>query len=370
MKIGILTFHCAHNYGAVLQCYALQEILKNIGHEVEVINYTPSYLTKEYKTFYWKRYVSKNPYTLVKRVLSEIKLLNKRKERYNAFDQFVRKYLQLSPKYKKAKDIPPTNDIYIMGSDQIWNFNITRGGDPAYFGEFSFEKEDKIYISYAASMGKITSNNQEQKYLKKVLNKFDGISVREKDLQQHLQALTNKNIRIVLDPTLLLPQSYWDKILKRPKIEDNYILIYQVRQDPNTTRIANIIGEKLNLKVIEITAYIREKGNTNIFETCSPEEFLGFIKYASFVITTSFHGTVFSILFKKDFYCIRLNDGGDGRSSSLLDILELSDRLIQKNSTPNITHIDYSKVKQNNLLYLKQKSLDFLQEHTKNNISI
>jgi hypothetical protein len=365
MKIGILTFHCAHNYGAVLQCYALQETLRNMGHEVEVINYTPPYLVNLYKYFFWRRFISKNPSLFIKKTLSEIKIFKKRYLRYQAFNQFICKYIDISPQYKKNIQTPSNYDIYIMGSDQIWNPNITNGFDSTFFGFFPFEKKDKIYISYAASMGKTNLSLEKTEYIKHALKNFDGISVREEELKQYLQQLTKQEIQTVLDPTLLLPLNAWDKIILKPKIFERYILVYQVRQDSNTTRIANSIAKQLNCKVIEISANIRleNRNNLNILETCTPEEFLSLIKYSTCVITTSFHGTVFSILFKKDFFCIKLNDGSDGRACNLLDIFNLSSRMISKESSPQMSKVNYNNIDYSKFESLRQNSYNFLRTY-------
>lgn len=367
MKIGILTFHCAHNYGAVLQCYALQKVLKNMGYNVEVINYTPLYFVNFYHYFYWRRFISKKPLLLIKSTLLEFRILKKRYLRYQAFKQFIYKHISLSTKFCNNKKISENYDIYIMGSDQIWNPNITSGFDSAYFGFFPFKKKDRVYISYAASMGKTNLTPKETEYFKHALKNFNGISVREEELKKCLQQLTSQEIRTVLDPTLLLPLTAWEDILIKPTISERYILVYQVRQDDNTVRIAQLIAQQLNCQIIEISANVRlgNKNRIKTLETCAPEEFLGLIKYSTCVITTSFHGTVFSILFKKDFYCIKLDDDSNSRSSSLLKIFNLSSRMISKESSPQMTAINYKNVNYSNYEKLKQNSYEFLQRYIK-----
>ena len=151
MKIGILTFHCAHNYGAVLQCYAMQEFLRCKGHDVEVINYRPKYLLEPYKTFKVKRFLSKKPIRLSKGVIIEFILFPTRLKRFNGFEKFIKNRLSLSEK-ATCSSISPKYDVYIAGSDQIWNPKITHGFDSVFFADFPFIKNMKKYISYAASM--------------------------------------------------------------------------------------------------------------------------------------------------------------------------------------------------------------------------
>lgn len=365
MKIGILTFHCAHNYGAVLQCYALQKILKTMGHDVEIINYRPRYIVNCYKIFLCNRFISRKPMLFIKKTFSEIKVLKKRLLRYQAFNKFINNQIPLSTKITNNTRIPSIYDIYIMGSDQIWNPYITNGFDSAYFGFFPFKKGKKIYISYAASMERTSLTHQESKYLKHALRNFNGISVREEQLKECLQRLTNEEIQIVLDPTLLLPLTNWEKILIKPKESEHYVLVYQVRQDDDTIRIAQTIAKQLNCKIIEISASIRlsNKNKFKTLETCAPEEFLGLIKYSTFVVTSSFHGTVFSILFRKDFFCVRLDDGYDSRSLSLLNIFNLSSHMISKESTPQIKSIDYNNINYRKFKELRQNSYKFLQTY-------
>lgn len=357
MKIGILTFHCAHNYGAVLQCYALQEILKSMGHDVEVINYRPEYLLKPYRIFDLGRFKHKNPLKLIKAILKEIILFRKRVARHNIFQHFINERLNLSYEVSREQ-IPSYYDVYIMGSDQIWNPQITKGFDSVYFGEFRFPKNGKKYIAYAASMETSSLNQESKTFYSRVLKNFDAISVRENTFAQLLQSLTNKKIETVLDPTLLADPAIWDSIVKHPSIKEPYVLVYQVRRDKNTKRIANNIAKQLHAKVIEITANVNCKLLHNTYQSCSPEEFLGWIKYASCVITTSFHGTAFSIIYNKSFYCLKLGKG-DTRAASLLQELELGNRMIEQTSSPKFQLINYEYVNEK-IMILRKKSYQFL----------
>lgn len=362
MKIGILTFHCAHNYGAILQCYALQEILKNMGHEVKIIDYRPSFLIRPYKVFYIRRFISKNPIKMLTKCIRELLILNIRRKRYKVFIHSITKMLNLSEPVKN-KNIPSNFEVYIMGSDQIWNPRISRGFDNIYFGFLPFEKKNRKYISYAASMESSCLTSEQSTYYSKALNNFDSISVREKNLADLLQPLTKLTIHIVLDPTLLANSVIWDNIIKAPTKKNRYVLIYQIRENDNTLHIAKHIAAQLQAEVITLCSFPTRKKQTKTIQDASPEEFLGWIKYASCIITTSFHGTAFSIIFRKPFYCLKLNDGNDNRTTSLLKQIGLMDRLIEKESLPIFSEIDYRQ-SVNKLEELRQNSHNYL----KNNI--
>ena len=357
MKIGILTFHCAHNYGAVLQCYALQETLKSMGHDVEVIDYRPKYLVAPYKKFYINRFISGELIKTIKKIIREFLLFNIRFKRYYAFNHFIKTYFNLSEKIQ-GNNIPSKYDVYIMGSDQIWNPCITLAFDDVYFGNFIFSKNDKKYIAYAASLGISSLNEDAKKYFQSALNNFNGIGVRESSMVKILQPLTNKKIEIVLDPTLLVNPKIWDNITKTPIIKGKYVLIYQVKGDENTKRIAELIAKEIGANVIELTAIISARFNKNKLQYESPENFLGFIKNASFIVTTSFHGTAFSIIFNRPFYSISLG-GNDTRVLSILKNVGLENRLIPKDCSPKFSEIDYSDVNIN-ISKLRNKSKDFL----------
>ncbi len=358
MKIGILTFHCAHNYGAVLQCYALQETLKQMGHDVEVIDYRPEYLLAPYRRFDVHRFISRNPLKMAKKCVTEIVLANKRIIRYDSFNRFITKELRLSEK-TEGKSIPQKYDVYVMGSDQIWNPKITNGFDPVYFGDFGFPKDNKKYVAYAASMGATSLEDDAKAFYMKALKSFDSVSVREIQLAALLQPLTDKKVEIVLDPTLLVDRNLWSGITKTHRIKEKYVLVYQVRYDSNTLRIAYDIAKEIGAVVVEITAFFNPRLKKNRLQCASPEEFIGWIGNASCVVTTSFHGTAFSVIFNKPFYCIALGDNGDSRSASLLKNIGLEDRMINKNDSPGFSGINYDHPNAK-LSLLKEKSKEYL----------
>lgn len=359
MKIGILTFHCAHNYGAVLQCYALQEYLKGLGHEAYIINYRPKYLLSPYQLIDKKRILSKNPLKVIYNIIKETILFIIRYRRYKGFEGFINKHLNLT-KIVRKDAIPSDYDAYIVGSDQIWNPKITRGFDDIYFCNFPFPKGNKKYISYAASMESKSLENKAKSYYEQMLKNFDHISVRESDLLQLLQPLTTTSIKHVLDPTLMVQPSIWNKLISNHIPNEKNVVVYQVRNNKNTLRIAKHIAQQLGAIVIELTAWVMMK-QWKAFQDATPIDYLNLIRNASCVITTSFHGTAFSLIFNRPFYTIKLNDGADSRSNSILTALHLEDRMISTDSLPTFSEIDYSIVN-NRLNKFRKYSQCFLKE--------
>lgn len=363
MKIGILTFHCAHNYGAMLQCYALQEHLVSMGHSVKVINYQPTYLLKPYNVFDIDRIFSKNVFKMIKNILRELLLLPKRIRRHRAFNHFLSKRIYMS-KLCDKHTITDDFDVYIFGSDQIWNPKITNGVDGMYFGCFPFPKGQKRYISYAASLGLDTIDSLLGESLKVNFKSIDHISVREETMVKLLMPYTNKPIKVVLDPTLLVSKIVWDKLSDNVK-RRNYVLVYQVREDPNTIEFAKHIARQLNADIVKLVAWVKRKKGKGENASASPEDFVSYIKHASCVVTTSFHGTAFSVIFNKPFYCLKLGDGCDNRSNSLLSALKLDNRMIDKNERPTFSPIDYS-FSNEKLEQMRNESNSFLSLSLKN----
>lgn len=354
MKIGILTFHCAHNYGAVLQCYALQEILKSSGHDVKVVDYRPSYLVKAYKTL--RFFVSRRIDRMLKNLVVQILKFPRETRRHKAFAKFIEGKLDLSRRCDE-KTIVSDMEAYIFGSDQIWNPVITGGGDDIYWGSLPFEKGNKIFIAYAATWGKShfrkKSKIASQKNLKTLISSVCAKVLLRTFSHPSLTRNWNKYWT-----SLLAPLTVWDNLEDNVE-ERGYVLVYQVRQNPNTIEFAKHMAHQLNAKVIVVEAYLNYKTERWKVSCASPEDFVAFIKHASCVVTTSFHGTAFSVIFNKPFYCLELGDGADGRSKSLLHSLHLEDRMVGKLDRPVYSDVDYSEANEI-LIGLRKSSERFL----------
>lgn len=354
MRVGILTLYNNNlNYGALLQAYALQNVIKKFGHEVSIVDYQ----FKQSQTEFQKRSISLNPKQLAGYLLylTSVKEIEDRIEKTG---EFSKQYLNVTPICRTSEDIDNLNlDVHICGSDQVWNPMITKGLKVGFFGG-----EGKAYkVAYAASAGELDELKKCNEQFISLLNKMNAISVREEELLNYIKSNTNCNVIQVLDPTLLLQKEDYERILKKPKVTKPYLLIYRLDRNAKMLKLAHNIAKEKDLQVFEITFNKSPFcGHKQIF-SADPLEFLGWIKQASFVITNSFHGTVFSIQFKKNFFVVNVKTQG-ARMESLLDKLKLRDRLVE--DPQNLEYLDIPNINYNNmddmLSELRIDSLEFI----------
>lgn len=337
MKVGILTFHDAHNYGAVLQAFALKKYIQKLGYEVSIINYHHETIPDGYPK-------------------------ENNEKRWEKFDKFIKELIDYDTKtYINEQELETLDiDFWICGSDQIWNTEITRGFNKGFFLDFNTNGKK---ISYAVSMGIDELPKEQEEDFKNSLNKLNKISVREETLQKYAKKFTDKEVEKVLDPTLLLEEKDYESLI----LDNNYgeyVLIYALGPDERLIKIANKIAKEKNVKIIELN----DKKNENYFceqiSDAGPDEFLTLIKNAKAVVTNSFHGTIFSIIFEKEFYTItRLNR--NSRMKNILKIVDMEDRLIDKvEELEKIKVQDYKKVYYR-LNVEKEKSKEFLNKALK-----
>ena len=358
-KIDIITFHSAHNYGAFLQVYALQKALGK-ENNVEIINYRNSNIDNTYKLIN-----PENIKTMLKSIVKNLVYPKRNLTRYNKFEAAIKEKLKLTKRYSSEKELKqdfPKADVYITGSDQVWNTSITKGLQDSYtlnFGDMTTKR-----ISYAASIGKSTLTEKEKEEFKEKLLRLDSISVREEKAKELLTPLVNKPIEVVLDPTLLIDKQDWeDEIKNSSKEKEEYILAYTVGADEEYYKIINELSEKTNLKVIHFET--RNKNIKNVLKnayTSDSFEFVNLIKNAKYVVCTSFHATVFSTIFNKDFFVIPHRQTGS-RVTNLLKRLGLEERIYNdleefKNKGYNIK-TDWEKV-EDKIKEERQKSLNWL----------
>lgn len=358
VKVGVMTWHYYPNYGSVLQAYALQTFInKKLNIECEVIDY------RSYD------YSPKGILKLLKNNRLTYKLICKffKKERAYRFYNFVNENLNLSNKeintLEELEKINGRYNVFICGSDQIWAANVL---NKRYL--LDFVNDRNIKISYAPSIV-IKPNNEEQKNIyNKYIKRFNYLSVREKKGQDIIKSITGISPDVVLDPTLLLDEKDYEDIIKIEYIKEPYILCYLLGDNKKHIKYINRFSEKNNLKVV---ALINNKsdlayGDYNIY-TSGPKEFLGYIKNSSFVITDSFHGVNFSIIYKKNFIVFERFNGDDpicqnDRIYNILSKLSLEDRIIKDLSDiRHIENINYSYVnsllcneREQSILYLKK----------------
>ena len=358
MKIGILTFHRACNYGAVLQCYALQEIIKSLGYNVEVIDYRSHNIEKTYRII--------KTYNGVRTFVRSLLTMRFTYYQQKNFKKFRDKYLSVSKEsYRDVRDFANLNcDCFVIGSDQVWSQRINYGYDNVYWGNFNHRDKK---ITYAASMGghkAFTSNDIE--IIQGNLDNFTSISVREKDLQEELKSFYNKKgINLVLDPTLVASVDIYDRILEKPSFS-NYVLYYQQGYHPFTKEIVSNVAKQLKCGVV-VVAGDKEKYDVQYkhysLSELSVTEFLGLFKYANFVFASSFHGTAFSIIFRKNFYYV--GNARVERSKSLLEILGLSNRLIYSERLVEASEVDYNDNIERRISEWIEKSRNYLKNALK-----
>lgn len=347
MKIGILTFHCAHNYGAVLQAYGLQEYLKSCGNEVEMIDYRPAYLTRGYKAFPLPSLRGNVFFKIFRlcrwglRLPWRIAAVPMRVERRRGFENFISGKLNLSrERFTSGGRVPAENyDALVFGSDQIWSPNHTDGGDPVFLGDFS-APAGTLKIAYAASAGAASATLGDNPVFADALKNFDAVSVRESNLAASLQPKTSLEIETVLDPTLLVDGRVWERLAEPPRRSRRYVLVYQVMYNPAADRIARELAAQLDADVVSLWAGYMLRGD--MLRTETPEQFVGWFKNAACVVSTSFHGTAFALIFEKPLYYVSNGNAAENRPRQILGALGLLDRCVDSDARPQFSEIDYA----------------------------
>ena len=358
MKIGILTFHRAHNYGAVLQCYALQEVLKGMGHDVEVIDYRQKKVEDICQI--WRiKHIKSIMFNLseLSKYISDYKI---RKTKRNVFSIFRNTYLRVSSPCS-LNNIPVDYDIYVIGSDQLWSltcvgYNCEAGfEDMVFMGEFEHLPNSKI-VGYAISSNIQSINVLSKDKLRQYVSNFYALSFREEIIKRKVVESTGKTCYSCIDPTLLLPITAWEKLItnRNKLIKEDYLLFYEARKSKGDTLRNRCIEYCLlhNLKFVDMSQM-----------TFNVLDFVSAFKYATCIVTSSFHATVFSLIFEKPFITAILNDGHDGRIIDLLRKIEAEDALFDiKKERLVIPDLSYNRIR-NNIVKLRKPSLNFIKRN-------
>ena len=364
--VGIITIHKINNYGSVLQAYALQKVCEDLGYKTEIIDYV---FPNKYHVQH--RYPAKcdtqpNEPRWIKMLYAPA-LIRQHKGIHN----FVNKYQHLS---KNQYNLPeeliqnvPEYDVYITGSDQLWNPRYC-GGDPAFL--LNFAPNDARKISYAASLGVDALPAELVKLYRIFLNRYQYISVREKSSVKVIQNLIGTNVYNVLDPTLLLTRDQWNVIAcKKRIIKKKYILCYFLNYTFNAFPYVDILAEYIQKKTdYEIVHVARPPhhlvaSHSRYMVGASPEEFLALVRDAEMVLTTSFHGTAFAINYGKPVFTIVKDKAAcDSRQVDLMHTLGLDDQILSIHDTmPEENKFHYDEIVQQELLAgLRKKSIDYL----------
>ena len=350
MKVAIITILDNTNYGTYLQALATGKAIQELGHEVEIIRYTRKSMTPEGSS----RQILKDRGVL--RWLNRCVL--KRKGRKRTFElrvkdlDFLSSYLPMTREYvgfEQLVDDPPKADVYLTGSDQVWNSYYNHGIDRSFYLDFA--PMNATRISYAASIGMPEFPANEVDDIVRLLRKYKNITVRETAAKKILAKLGIAS-EVVLDPTLLLDKTAWANIASHYPFTENepYLLTYSVEYGKENSIIkhyAKQIAKKEGLKIYHITYSGIPKDNyyDKVFSYATPDQFLNLMLHASFVVVSSFHGTALSVNFNKPFITVspkRFNS----RIESLLSITDLQSRIVTdcNCNVEDLGKIDYSVV--------------------------
>lgn len=352
MKVGILTFWRAHNNGALLQAWALKHYLAKQGVDAEILPYCygkreePSDLHTELckkdlvLPWRWKIALHKlRKYLLAK---------NSWEMRCQKFDDFILENVsvKLGDEMSLEELSNYSADTFITGSDQVWSSWIYGKCDPAFFLDFETTAKK---ISYAPSMTSSGNHDlipeSEREYFKKALAQLDCVSAREEGLAKQLEDLLQHIVAVTLDPTLLLDKEDYLGFIKPIRLPKRYVFVHYLYEDLILEECAKLVAEQLNCEIVELHFRQEERfiHRSYCFANFGPEEFLSALSRSEFVLCNSFHTTVFSILFQKQFYSIY---GQDSRKNALLVSLGLSDRHLTKKEdvSKSVEIIDFERV--------------------------
>lgn len=343
MKIGILTYHRAENYGALLQAYALMTYLRSLGYDVSFVDYWPRYHSDYFKLFSWKKFFRSG---LSGKASMLINLVPSKFHRRRNLQRFMHEHLHLPQTvcYQNADDKTEHFDAVFYGSDQIWRKQKLGGVefDSWYFGSENVQADKRIV--YAGSMGTIHTTASDDDYVKKMMQNFDCVSVRENDLQNYLARLNVPSI-MVCDPVFLLSKEQWRSITAHSSSKEEYILFYNLLNTSESVRFAERLSKKLGLPIREINKQIspRRLGKRYI-SNASVEQFLQLIDDAKYVVSNSFHGVAISIIFEKNFYAVGMGRKAN-RVVSLLNNVGIPERYADGTGEVDLSTIDYAWVK-------------------------
>lgn len=330
MKVALLTIWHEKNYGAELQAYATVKMLQQLGHQVEIINI---YLSDSHMPNFKGRISS---------FVSSFGPAEKK------FQEFWKRHMPVTRRYRSSDELmrfPPQADIYLVGSDQVWNPDLTGEFEKLFFLDFA--RDDVRRISYSSSFG--TSEWHDEKNtdeIKKLLTKFDYISCRERSGVSILKETFGLSAHLTVDPTLLFSQ-YPE--LTGPLHPRRTFVYYPLSEDPELTGYARTVASELGLEPLNNKKATTLFGHI-VWDSVSIEDWVRNIGESEFVLTRSFHGLVFSLLYEKPFAIIASKNNRSTRILSLLEQLGMSERYFDSfqactNAQPWRTPIDYSEVR-------------------------
>lgn len=366
MRIGILSLPIHGNYGGVLQNFALYSVLRQNGYQVETINYKKAKHQRVKQSIFRLLRLCGGIFCV-----RYIACFNPKFALLYYIREFADKYIEFSRTLKSSKDLEKISsgyDIFIVGSDQVWRKIFIYDDMGPYFFSFLTGKSQKRF-SYAASLGTddVEYNTQEIKYINHLIKEFCGVSVREQSsisLIRDVMKWQCPEPQFTLDPTLLLDKEEYLHLIREANVKEPSplnLFYYVLDNNEEKARKIQNIADKLNLKPYTIYFSDKKKSGQVIKQGFIPkvEQWLACIYYADFVITDSFHGMVFSIIFNKQFLVWGNKERGAARFNSLLDVLQIRNRFITSEEVvpiESIGEIDYKKV---NILLRQYRNQSF-----------
>lgn len=358
MKVGILTFPNSVSYGACLQMIALQNTVRRMGHEVEIINYHNPYMKAE-------KHTDKGRHPLKRAVQRRVRLLLHRRL-YRNFRRFEKQQVEDYPIHpfsdkKRLAKVGQRYDAVICGSDQVWSPYIT-DTDISYFLDFCGDTTKRV--AYAPSFGVVTFPDGFEEQIAPELQKFHALSARELPGKEMVERLTGRETALVVDPTWLVDAADWAAMEQpHPAATGDYVLYFVVNRSPQLLARCKAFAKQHNLKVVivggnPIAAAKNKDPMLSYALDVGPDRWLYLVHHAKYVFTNSFHGTAFSVLFERDLY-VQVPSHNGSRLLQVLESFGMEDREVREGEELTDSAVDYAKVRPI-FAQLKEQSLTYL----------
>lgn len=355
MNVKVITRHAPSNYGSLLQCVATQKVIESLGHQCEIIDYirkdergvkaiTTALSNKKGWNDKWFKKLLYVALRYPEEKLAEI-----------YFGKMREKHLCLSNRcytYEELQKIEA--DVFMTGSDQVWGNVINGKFDEAYF--LTFAPNNVRKVAYAASFGRTDFTKETLSVYKEMLKGYAGIAVREDNAVELLNDLQISNLGQVLDPTLLLDEKEWNHYVSPPPYNEKYILVYEIHNNPKLDEYAKKLAQHTKIPLIRISASLHQinRGGKLVWLPCL-EEFLSLVKNCTCLVTDSFHGTAFALIFNRQIVEVMPNNSTSSRNHSILKLTGLTDRVLSDTDDFSFIErrIDYERV---NLILKREKA--------------
>ena len=359
MKISVITLVNINNYGSLLQAYATQKTLEELGHEVEFVNFVSSNgnIAVEANSACDKRHMQKG----VKRSAYKLAWMTNQLMQTRPFSAFRKKHLNIGHRYANQQELmenPPEADVYLSGSDMLWNSKLNRGHNEQQF-YLNYAPKGFKKVAFSSSIGEEDLPIEEIDFMLPLLKQYSAISMRENSGVEIVRSM-GLNATKVLDPTLMLASKDWSRLFPEKVTKKGYIFVYFLHQHAEELLVAREYAKEKGLRMVRLAFNPFKKAQDDeIVYMPSVEECVSLFANADYVITDSFHGTCFSLNFKRKFYVVRPPRFMD-RLSDILKLADAERRVFQGKTVPKVAgELNYEKF-ENELLLSRNNTLDFL----------